>query len=370
MRDRHRPIRVLVIDDSAVMRKLLSALLARDPEIEVVATAVDGVVGLRKVARFRPDVVTLDLEMPRMDGLDVLREMVAQSEVPVVVVSAHTPRDAALTATALSLGAVDVVAKPRAVMEGGLEAMAAQLGQTIHAVGGRRWRRPRLPVLPAPVAQPVGSPPSLPTRRVVAVAASTGGPAALTHLLGRLPTDLSAAVLVVQHMPEGFTRLLAERLDNLCALSVHEAQDGEPLRAGHVLVAPGGRHLRVGPGRDGCVALLDRGPDVNGHRPSADVLFESVARTFGARAVGVLLTGMGEDGAQGFVALRRAGARTLVQDEESSVVFGMPRAAILRGAVERVLPLERIPDAVVAEVSRPLAAAAAGATAGSAARGW
>jgi two-component system, chemotaxis family, protein-glutamate methylesterase/glutaminase len=371
MFDRRRPIRVLVIDDSAVMRKLLPTLLARDPDVEVVATAVDGVVGLRKVARFQPDVVTLDLEMPRMAGLDVLREMVAQSEVPVVVVSAHTPRDAALTATALSLGAVDVVAKPSGLHPEGLQAMAAQLGETVRAVGGRRWRRPQPPV---PLATPLraGPPlPALPTRRAVAVAASTGGPAALAHLLARLPADLPAAVLVVQHMPEGFTRGLADRLNNLCGLSVREAQDGEPLQAGHVLVAPGGRHLRVGRARDGCVALLDRGPTVSGHRPSADVLFESVARAFGPRGVGVLLTGMGEDGAEGLAALRSAGGRTLAQDEESSVVYGMPRAAVQRGAVERVLPLERIADAVAAEVARPQAppqprvAAAGGMT-----RGW
>ncbi|HEX6739356.1 MAG TPA: chemotaxis response regulator protein-glutamate methylesterase [Vicinamibacteria bacterium] len=372
MHERRRPIRVLVIDDSAVMRKLLPALLGRDPDIEVVATAVDGVVGLRKVVRFQPDVVTLDLEMPRMAGLDVLREMVAQSEVPVVVVSAHTPRDAALTATALSLGAVDVVAKPGPFSEGGLEAMAAQLAETVRAVGGRRWRRPRLPAPPppSPSVSPL-APPSAPSRRVVAVAASTGGPAALADLLARLPADLPAAVLVVQHMPEGFTRGLADRLNNLCGLTVREAQDGEPLQAGLVLVAPGGRHLRVGRGRDGCVALLDRGPTVSGHRPSADVLFESVARAFGARAGGVLLTGMGEDGAEGLAALRRAGGRTLAQDEESSVVFGMPRAAVQRGAVERVLPLERIADAVVGVLSRSQAPPPPTlAAAGGAARGW
>jgi two-component system, chemotaxis family, protein-glutamate methylesterase/glutaminase len=371
MFDRRRPIRVLVIDDSAVMRKLLSALLARDPDIEVVATAVDGAVGLRKVARFQPDVVTLDLEMPRMAGLDVLREMVGQSEVPVVVVSAHTPRDAALTATALSLGAVEVVAKPSGLSPEGLQVMAAQLSETVRAVGGRRWRRPQPPAplpLPSLVAPPTQT---APTRRVVAVAASTGGPAALAHLLARLPRELPAAVLVVQHMPEGFTKGLAERLNNLCSLSVREAQDGEPLQAGHVLVAPGGRHLRVGRGRDSCVALLDRGPTVSGHRPSADVLFDSVARIFGPRAVGVLLTGMGEDGAEGLAALRAAGGRTLAQDEESSVVFGMPRAAVQRGAVERVLPLERIADAVAAELFRPPAPPLASvAAAGGATRGW
>jgi len=193
----------------------------------------------------------------------------------------------------------------------------------------------------------------VPARRVVAVAASTGGPSALTHLLSRLPAELPAGVIVVQHMPAGgFTRALAERLDGVCALKVREAQHGDPVALGQVLIAPAGCHLRVSRLRGAGVVLLDRGPAVNNHRPSADVLFESVARAFGARAVGVVLTGMGEDGAEGLHALRQAGGRTLAQDEQSSVVFGMPRAAVRRGAVDRVLPLEELARAVVTEADR------------------
>jgi two-component system, chemotaxis family, protein-glutamate methylesterase/glutaminase len=345
--DKHR-IRVLVVDDSAVMRKLLSALLSRDPEVEVVATALDGTVALRKVAQLRPDVVTLDLEMPGMDGIDVLREIMRRSPVPVVVVSAHTQRGAAASVTAMALGAVDVVAKPRLSPGAGLEAMAAELLAKLKAVAGRKWRRP--PAMASPRRSP-GGPGSGLARQVVAIGVSTGGPAALSYLLPRLPADLKAAVVVVQHMPEGgFTEMLARRLSQGCGLDVREARDGDALRDGQVLVAPGGRHLRVRRRPQGALALVGGGEPVSGHRPSADVLFRSVAEEFGPRAMGVLLTGMGEDGAEGLQEIRGASGRTLAQDEESSVVFGMPRAAIARGAVEQVLPLEKIPDAIVSAV--------------------
>ncbi len=348
-----RPIRALVVDDSAVMRKTLSAILSRDPGIEVVATAVDGIIALRKLARFRPDVVTLDLEMPGMDGLDVLREMVAQSEAPVLVVSAHTTRGAHLTVAALSLGAVDAVAKPGSGSPGGVESMAAELLTKVHAVAGRRWRRPigmRLSADPVVKPRQPGHPQEAQT--VVAIGVSTGGPAALNFLVPRLPADIPAAIVVVQHMPVGFTDMLARRLDQASALTVREARDGEPLRNGTVLIAPAGRHIRVRYSPEPLVLLGD-GPAVSGHCPSVDVLFHSVAAEFGRRSVGVLMTGMGEDGAAGLLAIRRATGHTVAQDEESSVVFGMPRAAILRGAVEQVLPLERIPDAITA-AARPV----------------
>jgi two-component system chemotaxis response regulator CheB len=346
-----RPIRVLVVDDSAVMRKLISAVLQRDPDVEVVATAVDGIAALRKVARFRPDVVTLDLEMPGMDGLDVLREMSVMSDAPVLMVSAHTQADAALTVTALEMGAVDVVAKPRNVLAGGIEALGVELLSKVRAVAGRRWRRPL--TLRAVAKEPVEKR-ALHTHadRVVAIAASTGGPAALGYVLARLPADLPAAVLVVQHMPEGFTASLAHRLDANSGLIVKEAQDGDVLRRGRVLVAPAGRHLRVRRLPGAPVAMVGSGPLVCGHRPSADVLFQSVAAEFGARSVGVVLTGMGEDGAAGLQSIHRGLGHTLAQDEESSVVFGMPRAAILRGAADEVLPLERIAEAIGSAVDR------------------
>jgi two-component system, chemotaxis family, protein-glutamate methylesterase/glutaminase len=345
-----RRIRVLVVDDSAVMRKLLSALLSRDPEVEVVATALDGEVALRKVAQLRPDVVTLDLEMPGMDGIDVLREIMQRSPVPVVVVSAHTQRGAAASVAAMALGAVDVVAKPRLGPGAGLESMATELLDKLKAVAGRKWRRP--PVLSS-LPGHAGTHATGLARKVVAIGVSTGGPAALSYLLPRLPADLKAAVVVVQHMPEGgFTEMLARRLSQGCGLDVREARDGDALRDGQVLVAPGGRHLRVRCGPQGALALVGSGAPVSGHRPSADVLFQSVAEEFGPRGMGVILTGMGEDGAAGLHAIRTALGQTLAQDEESSVVFGMPKAAIARGAVQQVLPLEKISGAIVAGIER------------------
>jgi two-component system, chemotaxis family, protein-glutamate methylesterase/glutaminase len=348
--DARRPIRVLVVDDSAVMRKLLPIVLQHDPDVEVVATAVNGVVGLRKLAQFRPDVVTLDLEMPGMDGLEVLREIVTQDGTPVIVVSAHTAADAALTAAALSTGAVDVVAKPRSDQPGGLESLSRELRSKLYAVAGRRLRPLHAP--PVSACAFAKAVPGIAATRVVAVAASTGGPAALAHLLSALPADLPAAVVVVQHMPEGFTEMLAVRLDQTCPLRVEEARDGDRLQHGRVLVARGGRHLRVRAAAGGPVVLFGGGPPVAGHRPSADVLFASVVAAFGPQCVGVVLTGMGEDGAAGLLAVRQARGFTIVQDEDSSVVFGMPRAAVARGAADQVLPLEGIAESIVAAVRR------------------
>jgi two-component system chemotaxis response regulator CheB len=359
-----RRIRVLVVDDSAVARKLLSTLLSRDPGIEVVGTAADGSVALDKARRLRPDVMTLDLEMPRVDGLDVLRGLDGVWDGPVLVVSAHTPRDAQLTAAALAMGAVDVVAKPASLIEGGTEALARALIERVRAVGGRRWRRTK-PSVAVAARRPVAR---AQARCVVALGASTGGPAALAYLLPQLPADLPAAVLIVQHMPEGFTGMLAQRLDESCALRVREARDGELLREGEVLVAPAGRQLRVRGGPTGRLLRLSDEPHAGGHAPSADVLFESLAREYGPDSVGGLLTGMGEDGAAGLLELRRTGALTLAQDEESCVVYGMPRAAVLRGAVDRVLPLERMADALVAQARRVAGRVSARAAAGDAAQ--
>jgi two-component system chemotaxis response regulator CheB len=348
-----RPIRVLVVDDSAVMRKLLTTVLSHDPDVEVVATAVDGVVALQKLVRFQPDVVTLDLEMPRMDGMDFLRQTVTRSGPPVLVVSAHTQQGAAQTIAALEEGAVDVVGKPRDVLRGGLEPMAEELLAKVRAVAGRRWRRPStrdVPRFTRPTQKNLS--PDV-ARRVVAIGVSTGGPAALGYVLPRLPPDLDAAVVVVQHMPEGFTAMLAERLNQACALPVREAQDGEVLRQGRVYIAQGGRHLRVASNADGPILLVAAGSPISSHCPSVDVLFQSAAAVFGAKTIGVLLTGMGDDGALGLESIYRASGPTMAQDEESSVVFGMPRAAIQRGAVDQVLSLEKIPEAIISAVTTP-----------------
>jgi two-component system chemotaxis response regulator CheB len=356
-----RPIRVLVVDDSAVMRKLLTTVLSHDPDVEVVATAVDGVVALQKLVRFQPDVVTLDLEMPRMDGMDFLKQTVTRTGPPVLVVSAHTQQGAAQTIAALEEGAVDVVAKPRDVLRGGIEPMAKELLAKVRAVAGRRWRRPSGGEAPRFLRPRVASVDV--AHRVVAIGVSTGGPAALGYVLPRLPPDLDAAVVVVQHMPEGFTAMLAERLNLACALPVREAQNGEILRQGRIYVAQGGRHLRISSNGEGPVLLVGSGSPFSTHCPSADVLLQSAAAVFGAKAIGVLLTGMGDDGALGMESIHRVSGPTIAQDEESSVVFGMPRAAIQRGVVDQVLPLERIPEAIVALVAAPFRREAARKTA-------
>jgi two-component system chemotaxis response regulator CheB len=333
------------------MRKLLTTVLSHDPDVEVVATAVDGVVALQKLVRFQPDVVTLDLEMPRMDGLDFLRQTVTRSGPPVLVVSAHTQQGAAATMAALEEGAVDVVGKPRDVLRGGIEPMAEELLAKVRAVAGRRWRRPsgmEAPRFTGPKAISADV-----AQRVVVIGVSTGGPAALGYVLPRLPPDLGAAVVVVQHMPEGFTAMLAERLNQACPMPVREAQDGEVLRVGRVYIAQGGRHLRIASNNEGPVLLVAGGSPISSHCPSVDVLFQSAAAVFGPKTIGVLLTGMGDDGAVGLESIYRASGPTMAQDEESSVVFGMPRAAIQRGAVDQVLALERIPDAIVAAITAP-----------------
>ncbi len=363
-------IRVLVVDDSALMRRLLPTLLAADPAIEVVGTAVDGDFALRKVEALKPDVVTLDLEMPRMDGFAVLRQLLARHRIPVLIVSSLSRRGTQATLRALELGAVDVVAKPEGAISLRLGEIAAELTAKVRAAAALPREHPlfrrvlcteravapgapaaapgceRDPAAPAEEVRAAlrGRPPA---EQVIAIGVSTGGPYALAELLPRLPHDLPAAVAIVQHMPAGFTAALAARLDSLSVITVVEAADGMPLLPGLALVAPGDRHLRFRRTAAGPVAVLADDPPVSGHRPSADVLFESAAAVFGSRAVGLVMTGMGSDGAEGLAALRRAGGRTLAQDAASCVVNGMPRAAALRGAVERVVPLDGLPAALV-----------------------
>ena len=336
-------IRVLVVDDSALMRKLIPAVLARDPDIEVVGTAMDGAFALKKVEELRPDVVTLDLEMPRMDGMETLRLIMRRAPMPVILFSTHSKEGAYATLKALALGAIDFVQKPQDAAAGHLDSIAEQLIDKIKVARRAVGRK-----LPAAVVS--DDPPrdkkkkhaALPPNRIVAIGVSTGGPNALQYVLSQIPADFPASILIVQHMPEGFTEMFAKRLDECCALEVQEARSGDLLVAGRVLICPGNRHLMVRRMPRGDIAVLSDGAPVNGHRPSVDVLFHSVAQQFGLTAVGLLMTGMGEDGAEGLGALKTAGGATIAQSEDTCVVSGMPRAAISKGYADKVIPLEGI----------------------------
>ncbi len=336
-------IRVLVVDDSALMRKLIPAILARDPSIEVVGTAMDGAFALKKIEELRPDVVTLDLEMPRMDGMETLRLIMRRAPLPVILFSTHSTEGAYSTLKALALGAVDFIAKPTDAAGGHLEAIADQLIDKIK-VAKRAVGRKLPPAVVAidPPDLKKGTRSSLPPNRIIAIGISTGGPNALQFVLSQIPGDFPASILVVQHMPEGFTEMFARRLDECCALDVQEAKSGDLLVAGRVLICPGNRHMMVRRMPRGDMAVLSDGPPVNGHRPSVDILFHSVAQEFGLTAVGVLMTGMGEDGAEGLGAIKAAGGMTIAQSEDTCVVSGMPRAAILKGHANKIVPLESL----------------------------
>ena len=334
-------IRVLVVDDSALMRKLIPAILARDSSIEVVGTAMDGAFALKKIEELRPDVVTLDLEMPRMDGMETLRLIMRRAPLPVILFSTHSKEGGYSTFKALALGAVDFVAKPKDAAAGRLEEIADQLIAKIKVAKRAAGRKlPPAVVADEPAAPKKGSRPPLPPRRVIAIGISTGGPNALQFVLTQIPADFQSTIVIVQHMPEGFTEMFAKRLDECCALEVHEARSGDLLLAGRVLICPGNRHMMVRRMPRGDMAVLSDGPPVNGHRPSADVLFHSVAQEFGLTAVGVLMTGMGDDGAEGLGAIKAAGGMTIAQSEDTCVVSGMPRAAILKGYANKIIPLD------------------------------
>lgn len=334
-------VRVLVVDDSALMRKLIPNILSRDPDIEVVGTAMDGAFALKKIEELHPDVVTLDLEMPRVDGMETLRLIMRRGPMPVILFSTHSKEGAHVTFKALALGAIDFVAKPKEAVSGNLDSIAHVLIEKIKVAkraSGRRLLSP--PVDETPAVRTKGSRPAVAPNRIIAVGVSTGGPNALQYMFSQIPGDFPASILVVQHMPEGFTEMFAKRLDECCALDVQEAKSGDLLIAGRVLICPGNRHMMVRRMPRGDVAVLNDSPAVNGHRPSVDVLFHSVAQDFGPMAVGVLMTGMGEDGAEGLGAIRSAGGMTIAQSEDTCVVSGMPRAAILKGYASKILPLE------------------------------
>jgi len=336
-------IRVLVVDDSALMRKLIPTILERDPSIEVIGTAMDGAFALKKIEEFHPDVVTLDLEMPRMDGLDTLRLIMRSAPLPVIVFSTHSKEGAYATLKALALGALDFVAKPKSAAAGQLDAVAVQLIEKIKVAKRVVGRKLPPAVVPAdPVKQKKRVQAQLPPNRIIAVGISTGGPNALQYVLSQIPAEFPASFVIVQHMPEGFTEMFARRLDECCALTVQEARSGDLLLAGRALICPGNRHILVRRMPRGDMVVLSDSPPVNGHRPSADVLFHAVAQEFGAASIGIIMTGMGEDGAEGLGAIKSAGGMTVAQSEDTCVVSGMPRAAILKGHATRIVPLDAL----------------------------
>jgi two-component system chemotaxis response regulator CheB len=340
------PVKVLVVDDSALMRKLIPQLLQDDPSIEVVGTAMDGLLGLKKIGELHPDVVTLDLEMPRMDGLDMLREIVRRYSIPVIVVSSHTSKGAYSALNALSLGAFDFVAKPTDSPKGGLEQIAGELAVKIKvaAISGP----PKLTFnlgLPS-VASAFAPKPALteerPTR-TIAIGISTGGPNALHFLCSQLPADFAGCLVIVQHMPEGFTGMFARRLNDCSPIHVTEALSGDVLRPGRAFVCPGNRHMKIRRTPQGdVIVLVDQAP-VNGHRPSVDVLFRSVAQELGKESAAVIMTGMGDDGASAMGAIQKAGGLTIAQALDTCVVDSMPKSAIEAGYANRVVPLEALP---------------------------
>ncbi|MBA3683988.1 MAG: chemotaxis response regulator protein-glutamate methylesterase [Planctomycetes bacterium] len=347
-------IRVLIVDDSPTVRRLLSETLSRADDIEVVGTAPDPYVARERIVELRPDVITLDIEMPRMDGLTFLARLMEHLPIPVVVLSSLTVRGSEQAVRALELGAVEVLCKPASAHS--VQDLGEELLRSVRAAAAARPRVIKVPAGPATPPSGVRvKPPPVPlsaSRRsgfaasqVLAIGASTGGTEAIRALLERMPAD-SPATVIVQHLPPMFTASFARRLNEICALRVAEASGGEDLRPGYAYVAPGGRHLLVVRNGDRLRLLLDDGPAEHFQRPAVDVLFRSVAAAAGRSAVGVLLTGMGHDGAAGLLAMRSAGAHTIAQDEATCVVHGMPKAAVACGGAERELPLPCIADAV------------------------
>ncbi len=349
-------IRVLIVDDSALVRDILSVGLSRDPELEVVGTAADPFEAGEKIPVLRPDVMTLDVEMPRMNGLEFLRRLMPQYPLPVVMVSALTEKGKQLTLDALALGAVDFVAKPKADLARGMELLMNELtlkikiaasAKLLRFKGDQGTRSAATEREAAEAKKETVVRHAEPSSRLIVIGASTGGTEAVREVVTRFP-DRTPGIVVIQHMPGGFTRLFANRLDSETAMKVKEAADGDQIINGRILVAPGGKQLRIRKdSRTGySVALKEEGP-VNGHAPSVDVAMKSAAETVGANGIGVILTGMGADGADGLKAMRNAGARGLAQDEATSVVFGMPAEAFKRGGAERLVPIGEMAKAIM-----------------------
>lgn len=342
-------IKVLIVDDSALIRSLLTDIIDSQSDMEVVGTAPDPLVARERIKALNPDVLTLDVEMPRMDGLVFLEKLMRLRPMPVLMVSSLTEKSSFLTLRALELGAVDFVTKPKIDISRGMQEYAQEITEKIRTAAKARIRQPPPNVHlsverknTADVVLPVTHRTFSSTEKVIAIGASTGGTEALKTFLAAMPHD-APGILITQHMPEAFTRTFAQRLNNLCRLSVKEAEHGERVLPGHAYIAPGNRHILLARSGANYVIELSDGPPVSRHRPSVDVLFRSAANCAGKNAVGIIMTGMGDDGAAGMLEMREAGGYTFAQDEKSCVVFGMPKEAIARGGVDEVLPLCEMP---------------------------
>jgi two-component system chemotaxis response regulator CheB len=336
-------LKVLIVDDSAIVRKIFSEVLSREPDLEVVGTAPDPYVARDKIVQTRPDVITLDVEMPRMDGLTFLKKIMHYHPLPVIIVSSLTPRGGKMALQALELGAVEVLAKPGSAFSVG--DLGVELAEKIRAAAhirfdARKFQEDTSNQTPAKV-----SPLAQTTDKIIAIGASTGGTEAIREVLIRLPQN-TPGMVIVQHMPPKFTTAFAERLNQQCAMEVKEAQDGDAVITGRALLAPGNYHMLLKRSGARYYVQVKTGPPVHHQRPSVDVLFNSAALSGGANVIGVILTGMGADGADGLLAMKEKGAYTIAQDEASCVVFGMPKEAIKRGATNKVLPLTRIPEEI------------------------
>ena len=346
-------LKVLIVDDSAVVRQTLQAILSSDPEIEVIGTASDPFFAAKKISQEVPDVITLDVEMPRMDGLTFLRKIMSQHPIPVVIISSLTSRGTETALKALEYGAVEIIAKPQMDTKKFIEESKIKLCDAVKAAGLAKIRRRATAVMEIPVQPKYSADAILPktsqaetsmiktTELVVAVGASTGGTEALRMFLESMPMD-SPGIVIVQHMPENFTKSFANRLNELCSITVKEAENGDTVIRGRALIAPGNHHMLLKRSGAKYFVEIKDGPLVNRHRPSVDVLFRSAARYAGRNSIGIIMTGMGDDGARGLLEMKESGARTIAQDEKSCVVFGMPNEAIKHGAVEKVLPLDQI----------------------------
>ena len=342
----NRKIRVLVVDDSALIRSVMKELINREADMECVGAAPDPLVAREMIKSLNPDVLTLDVEMPRMDGLDFLEKLMRLRPMPVVMVSTLTEHGSDITFRALALGAVDFVSKPKIDIMRGMEEYAGEIIDKIRTAAQAKVRRaasssPNSERLSADAILPSVSGKFSSTEKLIIIGASTGGTEAIKEVLTHFPADVPG-ILVTQHMPEAFTKSFADRLNNLCKISVKEAEHNERILPGHAYIAPGHSHLLLKRSGANYMTELSQGPPVNRHRPSVDVLFRSAANVAGANALGIILTGMGKDGAQGMLEMRQAGSHTIAQDEASCVVFGMPREAIALGGASEVVPLQGI----------------------------